>query len=283
MSRATILLLLSSLLAASGCAGRTGAAARGGHLLLLGGGDKPPGFYARLVALAGGGAARIVVLPMASADSRATGEEYRRELVAAGAGSVEVVHVDGRDDAARPEHVAAVARASAVFFTGGDQSRIAERLVDTPLVAAIAALHRRGGVIAGTSAGAACQSDIMLVGEGDEHTVRAGTIVTRRGIGLFGGVIVDSHFLTRQRENRLLAVVLEHPDRIGVGIDERTAIWVKPDGTVEVLGDGGVLIWDARKARIVTRSDGQLGAAGVRAQLLVAGQRYDLFGGRLLP
>lgn len=282
MPHAASLLWLASLTLAPACAGRAHAPPAG-HLLLLGGGERPAGFYARLVALAGGARARIVVLPMASADSRATGEEYRRELVAAGAGSVEVVQVDDRDDAARADRIAAVANASAVFFTGGDQSRIAERLVDTPLYGAIAALYRRGGVVSGTSAGAACQSDIMLVGEGDERAVRAHTIVTRRGLGLFGGVIVDSHFVARQRENRLLAVVLEHPDRVGVGIDERTAVWVRPDGTFEVLGDGGVLIWDARRAHVTTRADGQLGAADVRAQLLVAGQRYDLSRGRLVP
>lgn len=264
-------------LVAAGCAPRAG-----GNLLLLGGGTAPAEFFPRLVALAGGSRARLVVLPLASAESRPVGEQNRRDLLAAGAAEVTVLHIDQKSDAARADYLDAVAHASGIFFSGGDQRRITERLLDTPLYDAIVALRQRGGVVGGTSAGAACQSAIMLVGDGDEHIIRAHNIVTARGLGLFAGVIVDSHFVARGRNNRLISAVLEHPERVGVGIDESTAAWVKPDGSLEVLGLGTIVLYDARHAT-VREEGGRLAAVGVRAAVLIPGQRYDLAGARLLP
>jgi len=40
----------------------------------------------------------------------------------------------------------------------------------------------------------------------------------------------DAHFVKRQRINRLLRLVLDHPDKIGVGADEQTAVVIS--GTV---------------------------------------------------
>ena len=195
-------------------------AVRSGHLLLIGGGFKPLEVLRHFVTLAGGGEKPVVVFPLASEKSRPTGEELKAQLLAAGAKDVRVVHIDGRRDALKPEVLEAVRQAGGLFFGGGDQNRISQRLVDTPLMEAIRELMGRGGVVAGTSAGAACQSDVMFVGEGDETVLRASNIVTTRGIGLLPGTIVDSHFVARKRQGRLESLVLEHPELLGMGIDE---------------------------------------------------------------
>ena len=149
-----------------------------------------------------------------------------------------VIQIDDRRDAVRAGYAQAIDGATGVFFGGGDQSRIASRIVDTPVLDAVRALKARGGVVGGTSAGTACQSAVMLTGDGDEGRVRAGNIAVTRGIGLFEGVIVDSHFVARRRYVRLQAAVLITPRSLGVGVDEATAAWVKPDGTFEVVGRG---------------------------------------------
>ncbi|HEX8437028.1 cyanophycinase [Archangium sp.] len=249
---------------------------RCGHLLLLGGGYKPPEVLSQFVELAGGGEKPVVVFPLASEKSRPTGEELKAQLVAAGAKHVQVVHVDERRDALKPEVVEAVRRAGGVFFGGGDQNRISQRMVDTPLLEAIRELMARGGVVAGTSAGAACQSEVMFVGEGDETVLRASNIVTTRGIGLLPGTIVDSHFMARKRQGRLESLVLEHPELLGLGIDEGTAAWVKPDGTLEVLGQGWVIVYDATRARVVRTRDNRLAVSGLVQHALVDGQRFHL-------
>ncbi|NIR40627.1 MAG: cyanophycinase, partial [Actinobacteria bacterium] len=80
--------------------------------------------------------------------------------------------------------------------------------------------------------------------------ITADNVVLWPGLGLFPGVIVDQHFVARRRHNRLISVVLEHPELVGVGVDEATAVWVRPDGTFRVLGDGWVVVYDATDAAI---------------------------------
>jgi cyanophycinase len=195
---------------------------------------------------------------------------------ALGVADVRVIHIDDRRDALRPEYARVIGGASGVFFSGGDQSRIAARIVDTPVLDAVRAVKARGGVIGGTSAGTACQSAVMLVGAGNERRMRAGNIAVTRGIGLFEGVVVDSHFSQRRRFVRLKSVVLEHPSLMGIGVDEATAAWVKPDGTLEVVGRHSVTVYDAANAAISQSDEGDLLAPGLKEITLTEGQRFDL-------
>lgn len=274
LPRALLTLALASLAAA--------APATRGSLVLIGGGSKPPPILRHFVALAGGPQASIVVLPTASGlpDTGSYYEELFAE--ATGATNVRALALKTRADAFRPEFVSALREADGVFFSGGDQSRITDALLGTPALRALAQAHARGAVLGGTSAGTACMSSPMLTGEGDLSLVKAGNIETAPGLGFFSGVIVDQHFLARRRQNRLLSLVLEHPARLGIGVDEATAVWVRPDGTLRVLGEAGVLIYDASRAQ-VTRQGDALGVAGLTAHLLLAGQGFDLERRVVLP
>ncbi len=240
----------------------------GGHLVLIGGGKKPARVMKRFVDLGGGGDGRFVVLPLASGDSRDTGAYYVDLLRRHGARRVRVVHIDDRRDAHRAIYADAIRGATGVFFTGGDQRRIASRIVGTPVHAALRDMHRRGGVVGGTSAGTACQTDVMLTGDGDPRRQVRGNVGVARGLGLWPGVVVDQHFSQRRRQRRLLSVVLEHPDQVGVGIDEATAAVVAPDGSVRAVGEGTITIYDARRARIHTAATGVMRADGVTTQTL---------------
>ncbi|HEU0055062.1 MAG TPA: cyanophycinase, partial [Longimicrobium sp.] len=167
-------------------------------------------------------------------------------------------------------------------------TRLAPILMDTPTLEAIRRRYREGAVLGGTSAGAAIMSDSMLTGnqyrEGvdtagyydDEYPrVARRSIQVVRGLGFLHGAIVDQHFLRRERQNRLLSAVLERPSLVGVGIDESTAILVRPDGRWEVLGASSVLVMDARAARVTSATAPVLGATGVALLLLPAGSVYD--------
>lgn len=248
----------------------------GGHLLLIGGGEKPTPIVDLFIRLAGGPEASIIVLPLASEDSREAGADYVKLFGSRGASKVRVIQIDDRRDSLRAEYADAIRGAGGVFIGGGDQKRIVDRILDTPIYDALVAMRAGGGVIAGTSAGTACQSDPMLTGYGAEDVIRAGNVVTSRGLGFLEGVIIDQHFVARQRQNRLLSVVLEHPEQLGVGVDEGTAIWVRPDRTLEVLGLGWVEIYDPGQARVNRDEEGRLSAKGVTFHVLTAGQRYHL-------
>lgn len=267
------------------CAGAEEGAPRGpsGHLVLIGGGDRPAAALARFVELAGGPEARILVLPTAS-ELDDIGEVYGRELTEkGGARAVEVLPIRTRADAARPELVETIGAADGFFFTGGDQSRITAALAGTPAGEAIAAAWRRGAAIGGSSAGTACMSPWMLTGEGDFESVRPGGVELVPGLGFADGMILDQHFLARGRFNRLLAAVLEHPDLLGVGVDEETAVWIRPDASFEVIGARQVLVLDARGLDVRRATPGGFGVDDVRLHLLLPGDRFDLAGGRRMP
>ena len=258
-----------------------------GHLLIVGGGSQPPALVERFVALAGGpGRARIAVVPMASEEAEEGGREKAEQLRGLGAETV-VLNLT-RAQAMGDSAARMLDGVTGVWFNGGDQARLTAALLGTPVLDAIHRRYREGAVIGGTSAGAAIMSDSMLTGNqiaagedtvgyhGDEYPrVARGTIQVVQGMGFLPGTIVDQHFLRRERQNRLLSVVLERPSMLGVGIDESTAVVVRPDGWWEIAGASSVLVMDAREARVTPASAEVLGASGIRLLLLPAGSLYD--------
>jgi cyanophycinase len=232
----------------------------------------------KFIELAGGPSARILVVPTAS-ELPDTVPSYRKELAALGATDVAGLDVRIPPDAQRKSLVEEVEKAGGIFFAGGDQRRIVKALRGSPVGDAILAAYRRGAAIGGTSAGTACMSPLMLTGEGDGKTITAGNVELWPGLGLFPGAILDQHFVVRQRQNRLVTVVLENPAYLGIGVDEATAVWLRPDGTFEVLGDGSVVVYDAAGAT-VTRAPGGgsalLGVRNLRTHVLLPGEAFDL-------
>ena len=278
------------LLGASGITRLESQAASRGHLLIVGGGEQSDDLVRRFIDLAGGaGKARIAVVPMASEEAQASGDEKADQLREFGAEAV-VLNLT-RAEAEDPATSARFDGITGVWFTGGDQARLAPLLYDTPALAAIQRRFRDGAVIGGTSAGAAIMSDSMLTGNqrrpdslgyyGDDYpAISRGTIEVVRGLGFLHGAIVDQHFIRRERHNRLLSVILERPSLIGVGIDEGTALEIGGDGKWKVVGSSAVVIYDARAARVTRAGAPLLGASGIRMQILPSGSSYDPRTGR---
>lgn len=256
-----------------------------GSLVIVGGGPRPPEITNRFIELAGGaGRARILVLPMASSDST-SGTESAAAFRELGVDARSVVL--SRTEAGNERSSGLLEGITAVWFPGGDQVLLAAAIGGTPFEAALHRFYRGGGIIGGTSAGAAVMSTVMITGDerrpgGDRPpadsaqafmTIARDNIVTAAGFGFLPTAIVDQHFARRKRHNRLISVVLEHPRLIGVGIDESTAIEVDPGGCWRVLGMSVVIIYDARSARISPASP--LGARNLRVSVLPGGSRYS--------
>ena len=252
-----------------------------GHLMLIGGGEKPLAAMQKFVELAGGKSAPIVVVPTAS-EAEDTAEYYTKLFLDEhGVNDVVVLPIKSREDADRADLVAATKRARGVFFSGGDQTRILKALAGSAVLEAMRGVYARGGVIGGTSAGTACQSDRMITGEGNFKVIEKGSVELWEGLGFLpDDVVVDQHFIARQRQNRLLTVILEHPELLGVGVDEDTAIWVRPDQTFEVLGASSVMIFDPRGGgtRAIAEAGRRslLGIHGMRLHILLPGESFDL-------
>ena len=263
-----------------------------GHLMIIGGGRQPAGMLERFIRLAGGtNNAKIIVLPMASEDAVSSGTESVSEFTSLGVTQVESV-VLTRAEALNPASATRLTGATGVFFTGGDQSRLAAVLVHSPIQQTLKNLYLRGAVIGGTSAGAAIMSEVMITGEellnhdkaNAFRSIQQNNIETTAGLGFVTNAIIDQHFIQRKRYNRLFSVVLEHPSLVGIGIDESTAIVVDPDQTFEVLGESAVLVTDARSAtHIRADRNGNLSVADTRVHLLLAGDRFELTSGRCVP
>ncbi|HJP67857.1 MAG TPA: cyanophycinase, partial [Sphingomicrobium sp.] len=180
-----------------------------------------------------------------------------------------------------------VRAATGIWFPGGDQSLLTAALGGSAVLRAIHERYEAGAVVGGTSAGAAVMSDSMITGNQYYPGLAAAvdsssfTRIARRaieivpGLGFVHNAIVDQHFIRRQRENRLISVVLERPSLLGVGIDEGTALKVTPDGKWLVLGKSAVMILDARRARTNAAQAAVLGATDIRMSLLPAGSTYD--------
>jgi len=287
-----LLACVSALMGTLACSTASPSPARtiGGHLLIVGGGPIPPEISRRFVELAGGpGKARIVVFPMASSDSDA-GIEMTADLEKLGARAERIVldhaHADTDEAVKRLDGV------TGIWFGGGDQVLLTAALGGTRVEAAMHKLLAAGAVLGGTSAGAAVMTTPMLTGE-EKHvgglrppsdlksslaawmTVARDDVETVPGFGFLPGAVVDQHFIRRRRSNRLLSVVLEHPQLVGVGIDESTALDVGPDGRWRVLGESAAMIFDARRARVTPVGAPALGAAGVTLLVLPAGSTYD--------
>ncbi len=275
--RRTLAILGSAVCAAAAFAA---SPAPRGNLILIGGGDKPKDAMAKFVELAGGPQAPIVAIPTASEEADAGSYYVKLFKEEYGCTNVTFLDIKTKADAMRPDLAELAVKAAGIFFGGGDQVRITNALLGTPVGAAIAAAFERGAVVGGTSAGTACQSNPMITGEGDFTVIRADTVELKPGLGFFRGVIVDQHFIKRQRENRLLAVILEHPELLGVGIDETAAVWVRPDQTFQVLGNSSVIVIDASGAKLGRQAakEGKalLGAHGLKVHVLLPGATFDL-------
>ena len=264
--------LLTTGLALLLAAGAPASAAQT-RLVIVGGGDRPPLALARFVAWAGGESARVLVLPWASGEPKESCQAILEELAPFSPGEAVCgphATLDPKGKAApldaelKKAALHGLARATGVFFTGGDQARIMDVLADPELLDALKERFAAGVVFGGTSAGAAVMSTRMITGEGDFTVIDGDKVEVRPGLGLVEGVIVDQHFVRRQRENRLFGLVLKHPGERGVGIDEDTALLVTSGRYAEVVGKGPVMLVDAK------------GPDRLDITLVRAGQQTDL-------
>ncbi|MET0265595.1 MAG: cyanophycinase [Duganella sp.] len=271
-----------------------------GTLVIIGGGLKADNaeVWQRVVALAGGPGARIAVLPAASANPERAGAWISERLNSYGAAafvvplSVRLADSDYRKVAEDAELARSVRSAGGVFFPGGDQSRITEALVRadgsrTAVLDAVWDVYRRGGVVAGDSAGAAIMSSTMFYAPQSVFaTLRSGVADGRDiapGLGFIGDdVFVDQHLLVRGRFARMIPAMLKKGYKLGLGIDENTAMVIDRRRQVEIVGAMGALLIDLSRASTDERRSG-FNVSNAVLSYLDRGDRYDLATHTFLP
>jgi cyanophycinase len=256
-----------------------------GELFVIGGAEdklRKRAVLREFVASAGGEHARIVVVPTASALGPEIVEVYQAVFTRLGAAEVVGVRPESREQARDPAYAEQLAGATGIFMTGGNQLKLSSVVAGTPFGAAIVAAHRRGATVGGTSAGASIQSSHMVAFGVGGATPKQRMTQVAAGLGLVDTTVIDQHFEQRNRYGRLLMIVAQNPQLLGLGVDEDTAAVVhRVDGTLRlrVIGRGAVTIFDP--ADLVTnafeakRSQPML-VSGVRLHVLPAGAAFDL-------
>ena len=260
-----------------------------GVLVLIGGAVTPHGHALRafldLTGARSGG--RIVGITAASGDPEEAARHWVTTFRSVGAFNVEIPMIHRTDDTQDARVARMIREAAGVFLGGGDQVKLVAALSGTRTVAAMRDLYHSGGVICGTSAGAAALTELTMAGgEVDEE----GNLVEQYigpGLGFLGyETIIDTHFSQRRRLQRLFILVGSNRQLMGVGIDEDTALVVRGH-CGEVCGAGGVTFVDGRdtvrfdnaedldKGRQLTLSHLRVGIIGTKYHLNLRERELD--------
>lgn len=284
-----------------------------GTLYIVGGGmnSNAERIFSSLISDAGGSSARFAFVVSASGeDPDETFESYVADFEALGVKRENCVLIplypkDVRDrrgynaiNGDADDLIELVDGVSGIWFTGGDQYYTSRCFLrddgsDTKLLSAFRKIYENGGVIGGSSAGAAIMSRVMIAGGSNRGVMRDGTVLsyagyrpdddadevaceplrlTNDGLGFFPLGIVDQHFNRRPRLIRSIEACFANDADVkrAFGVSEDTALVYK-NGCVAVLGNAGVYIMECENA--LRRSAGSY--ENVALSVLLEGDRMD--------
>lgn len=259
-----------------------------GPVMLIGGAEdkvRDRVILSRFAEASGGARGHVVVISTASSLGDLATVRYRDLFSGFGVDRVTGLRPEERSQADDVEVAGALADATGIFLTGGNQLRLSSVVAGTRLADAIHRAHDRGAVVAGTSAGASAVAAHMMAFGRSGESPKNRMAQMAAGLGILTGVVVDQHFAERGRFGRLLAVVAHSPSLVGIGLDEDTCAIVHADRTMEVIGRGAVTVVDG--SRVVTDAHQAKGhrplmVSGAVVHSLPAGTWFDLRARRLL-
>ncbi len=248
---------------------------KNGTLMLMGGGQLDPIFYEQFKALVGADNAKIVIIPTAS--EAANNKETHKALIAQfkeyGFKKVSILHAKNRNEADSDSFAKSLENVKGVWFTGGRQWRLADAYLNTKTITALQGVLDRGGVIAGTSAGATILGSYLA--RGDTYGNRTMMGDHEEGFGFLTNTAVDQHLLTRNRQFDMQEIMVKKPGLLGIGLDENTGIIVTSD-SFEVIGKSYVAIYDKTQWNGDFEDAYGIGEASEQFYFLKAGEVYDL-------
>lgn len=260
----------------------TGSGPERGYIVPIGGAEerwRDPRILRRFVELCGGDRARIAIVPTASMLEE-TGPHYEKAFAELGVAEARSLPFERRADGNRAEWLAALSEATGVFLTGGNQLRLSTTLGGTRAALLLRERNAQGLHVAGTSAGAAVLSEHMIAFGEEGATPRASMVTLAPGLGLTSHVVIDQHFRQRDRLGRLLTALAYNPSAIGLGLDEDTAAFLRPDDVIEVHGSGAITIVDPEDVEFSSmdssHQDDPVCVIGVRLHVLIEGGTFDL-------
>lgn len=221
---------------------------------------------------------KIVIASAASDVPELLWQDYSKAFSELGVKNIEHLSIERSEESTNDPGLKLLEGANCVFFTGGDQLKITSKLGGTPIAEKIFSIFHRGGLIAGTSAGAAAMGETMLVGaKSESHKV--GDWMMAPGLGFLRNIIIDQHFAQRARIGRLFGAVALNPGVLGVGIDENTSVVVSGH-RFKVLGENAVYVVDGRTVTSTNASEASaektLSVHDITVHILANGEVFDM-------
>jgi len=313
-------LLIFAMVAGYICFGQNDLA---GNLVIVGGGLEPDNksVYNQMIDLAGRAEeASFAVIPSASGVSVQSYVIFKKTLISYGVKPeniflINIAMVD--DDSTKDVNEATwrnngndaglagiVKKCSAVWFTGGDQLRTMKTLVNpdgskTLVLEAVWEVFLHGGVIGGSSAGAAIMSEAMIGGGNSIGALTHGVIQNYQGVdfpegdgllmnlglGFFSLGIIDQHFSQRARIGRLITALFFEKSKfnLGFGIDENTAlIYEGKQKVLKVAGASGVTFINTSKS-VISYIQNLPKIENLDISYLEDGDTYDIVSSKIIP
>ncbi len=278
----TVLAILAAILNFSffGLAQKDLAKPTIGHLFIIGGGEKTDGLMKELLKVSAVGSDDyVIILPMSSEDPDSSVIFAKEDFASVGITKVAGFNFTENGPVTQ-SRIDSMVKAKLIFITGGDQTRFMKIVGRGPVYKAIHEAYEKGSTIAGTSAGAAVMSKKMITGNNLKHpdysgkfpTIEPQNIEVTEGLGMVENLIIDQHFIKRQRLNRLISVAIENPDETCIGIDESTAIIISGN-SFTVAGENQVIVLrNPAKSKKIQHN--LLGAKGLQIDVLLPGETW---------
>lgn len=254
-----------------------------GNLFIIGGGNRSDELMNQLISIADlKQKDYIVVLPMSSEEPDSAYIYFKNQMKKLVTNRIIMLNFD-KNDANNKILNDSLQKAKLIFISGGDQTRFMNVVNNTLLYGTIHKAYKNGSMIAGTSAGAAVMCEHMITGNQKLETkytstfdnIRYDNLETSQGLGLVKNVIIDQHFLKRNRYNRLLTALVEYPDHIGIGIDESTAIIVR-NKKIEIAGESEVVVIKNPKRIIKSNKRNLVSIKSLEMAIYTEGQKFKI-------
>lgn len=238
------------------------------------------GILSHVVRESGGPDAKIIVVPTASSIPKKVGQMYLEAFDLLGCTNVTVAYISRQKHCKDPEILEMFETADCIMFSGGDQSKIAEKIAGTKVHDILKRrLTEDQLVIAGTSAGAMAMANEMIAGGSATDSLLKGAVLMSKGLALMPELVVDTHFIKRGRFGRLAEAVATFPEIIGVGLAEDTGLIIKGGKEFQVIGSGMVIVLDARHLTHNAHQQLKVGTAmsmsNLITHILANGDRFE--------
>ena len=251
-----------------------------GKLFIIGGGSRPDFLVDRMIKEAGlKSGETVAIFPHASEEQDSSFYYAKQQFEKRNLKALDCAFK--KDEKLSPSKLDSLKTAKLIYIGGGDQVRFMEIINSNPEVKnLLKSAYQNGKMIAGTSAGAAVMSEVMITGnqlkykdyENTFDNIEIKNVETKQGLGFIKTAVIDQHFVVRSRYNRLLSLIIENPTYKGIGIDEGTAILVK-NGEAEVVGRAKVIVFKNPKQSKKLNGD-KLGAQGITLDIYLNGEKF---------